>query len=165
MSHNVKDIIRAIAGPATDNLFVARVVALDQNSCTVESGDMQYSHVQLFSSSAQGNLLLKPALNSQVLVADLSNGLRRQLCLVKVDEVQLIELKKNNLQFTLDAQKGTLQFTNQGISLGTIMADLMQLLRQFKVNVLAPNAPSGPPTPDVITKLIELEQNIKTLLP
>ncbi|MBK9292563.1 MAG: hypothetical protein IPM52_13205 [Bacteroidetes bacterium] len=165
MSQNVKDIIRAIAGPATDNLFVAKVVMLDENTCTVESGDMLYSDVQLFSSNVPGNLLIKPALNSRVLVADLSNGLRRRLCLIKVDEVQLIELKQDKLQFTIDAQSGTLQLNAQGVSLGKILAELMQLLRQFKVNVLAPNAPSGPPTPDVVTKLIELEQNIKTLLP
>lgn len=165
MNQNVKDIIRAIACSATDSLFVAKVVAIGQNSCTIESDNMQYSDVQLFSSSVPGNLLIKPALNSRVLVADLSNGLRRRLCLVKVDEVQLIELRHDKLLFTLDAEMGTLHFASRDISLGNILAELMKILRQFKVNVLAPNAPSGPPTPDVLTKLIELEQNIKTLLP
>jgi len=165
-ARTIKETIQAIAGQKqTDNLFPARVVEVNGHSCTVESGGLHYTDVQMFSSNKPGNLIIKPAKGSQVMVADLSNGLRRQLCIVKVDEVELIELKHNRLQLLFDASAGSVQIANESVSLGELLKSYAEILRSLKVNVLAPNAPSGPITPDVLAKVIELEVKIEKLLP
>lgn len=165
-ARTIKETIQAIAGQKlADNLFPARVVEVNGHSCMVESGGLHYTEVQLFSSNKSGNLIIKPTKGSQVMVADLSNGLRRQLCIVKVDEVELLEIKHNRLQLLCDVSAGTVQIANDSVSLGELLKSYAEILRSFKVNVLAPNAPSGPITPDVLAKVMELEAKIEKLFP
>lgn len=90
----IRESIQAIAnaGSKHDVLFTAKVVSITGDTCTVEHNDMELTGVRLSAvvDASTSKKLIKPKKNSQVLVADLSNGGLRDLAVVQVSETDSI---------------------------------------------------------------------------
>lgn len=97
---DIKEAIRAIAnGGGGKTFFTAEVVAVSSNTCTVKSDDLEMSDVAICAiGEASGNsLVVVPKVGSTVLIADLSEGTRRDLVIVKYTEVESITINGGNL--------------------------------------------------------------------
>ena len=82
---DIKEAIRAIAnGGGGKTFFTAEVVKVTGDTCTVKSDDFEMSDVAICAiGGASGNsLVVVPKVGSTVLIADLSDGTRRDLCIV-----------------------------------------------------------------------------------
>lgn len=97
---DIKESIRVIAkGGEGKTFFTAEVVAVSGNTCTVKSDNLEMSDVAICAiGEASGNsLLVVPKVGSTVLIADLSEGTRRDLVIVKYTEVESITINGGNL--------------------------------------------------------------------
>ena len=97
---DIKEAIRAIAnGGGGKTFFTAEVVKVTGDTCTVKSDDFEMSDVAICAiGGASGNsLVVVPKVGSTVLVADLSDGTRRDLAIVKYTEIESITINGGNL--------------------------------------------------------------------
>ena len=97
---DIKEAIRAIAnGGGGKTFFTAEVVKVTGDTCTVKSDGLEMSDVAICAiGGASGNsLVVVPKVGSTVLIADLSDGTRRDLCIVKYTEVESITINGGNL--------------------------------------------------------------------
>lgn len=163
-AREIREKIKDIAGNQGMTLFTAEVLKVEGATCTVEYAETQLSGVKLFSIAAEGEFLLKPAIGSMVTVADLSGGLKRDLCLVKIDKIEQIKLAHNGLVFDIDAKNEKFEISIQGVSLKSLFTDLTFIMKSLKVMVLAPNAPSGTVTLDTLNLINSFEMDFKRLL-
>lgn len=160
----IREKIKAIAGSPGVVMFTAEVTAVRDSFCTVEYGGNKYNDVMLFSVGQQGKFLLKPAIGSMVTVADLSGGLKRDLCLLRIDKLERLRIEHNGLIFEIDGQAAKIDMSNKTVSLSSIFEKLAEILKTLKVSVLSPNAPSGTITPDTIALVNSFEMEFKSLL-
>lgn len=92
----IRDAIRKICG--IDNqgflFFNAEVVSVDDETCTVKRNSLEFTDVRLAAviDGNTKNLLVKPKLGSMVLIADLSEGLMRDLAVIGWSEVETITI-------------------------------------------------------------------------
>ena len=97
---DIKEAIRASAnGGGGKTFFTAEVVKVTGDTCTVKSDDFEMSDVAICAiGGASGNsLVVVPKVGSTVLIADLSDGTRRDLCIVKYTEVESITINGGSL--------------------------------------------------------------------
>lgn len=97
---DIKESIRVIAKGGEDKtFFTAEVVSVSGNTCTVKSDNLEMSDVAICAiGGASGNsLVVVPKVGSAVLIADLSEGTRRDLVIVKYTEVESITINGGNL--------------------------------------------------------------------
>ena len=97
---DIKEAIRAIAnGGGGKTFFTAEVVKVTGDTCTVKSDDFEMSDVAICAiGGASGNsLVVVPKVGSTVLVADLSDGTRRDMCIVKYTDVESITINGGSL--------------------------------------------------------------------
>lgn len=97
---DIKEAIRAIAnGGGGKTFFTAEVVKVTGDTCTVKSDGLEMSDVAICAiGGASGNsLVVVPKVGSTVLIADLSEGTRRDLAIVKYTEVESITINGGNL--------------------------------------------------------------------
>ena len=97
---DIKEAIRAIAnGGGGKTFFTAEVVSVSGDTCTVKSDGLEMSDVAICAiGGASGNsLVVVPKVGSTVLVADLSEGTRRDLAIVKYTEIESITINGGNL--------------------------------------------------------------------
>jgi hypothetical protein len=95
----IKETIRRIAGVNSQHFFHAEVESLSDETCTVSRNGYSFSDVR-FCAVEDGNannLLIKPKPGSPVLVADLSDGNRRELVIIQWSEVDSIIINGGNL--------------------------------------------------------------------
>lgn len=107
---DIKESIRVIAkGGEGKTFFTAEVVAVSGNTCTVKSDNLEMSDVAICAiGEASGNsLLVVPKVGSTVLIADLSEGTRRDLVIVKYTEVESITINGGNLGGLVNIEKLT----------------------------------------------------------
>lgn len=105
---DIKEAIRAIAnGGGGKTFFTAEVVSVSGDTCTVKSDDFEMSDVAICAiGGASGNsLVVVPKIGSTVLIADLSDGTRRDLCIVKYTEVESITINGGNLGGLIEIEK------------------------------------------------------------
>lgn len=160
----VKAKLRGVVGANPNLPIQAKVVAVQNETCTVElvSG-LQIEDVRLKASvnNKSNYLLVRPAVGSTVLLLSITGGLE-DLAVLQVDEVKNIELKQNGLSILADAEDGRVQIENASVGLKEIFEDLSALLKAFKV--FTPAGPSGTPLPNVLLKINAFESKIKQLL-
>ena len=92
----VRDVIRKICGVDNQGLifFNAEVVTVDDETCTVKRNGIEHTDVRLAAvvDGNTKNLLIKPKVGSMVLIADLSEGLMRDLAIIGWSEVETITI-------------------------------------------------------------------------
>lgn len=97
----IKQKLCRITGADIDRgLFTAEVKSVSGETCSVMLDDLQLDDVRLRVVAEDGNdnrMLLTPKVGSYVLVADLSNGDKRDFAVVMMSEVQKIELSADEL--------------------------------------------------------------------
>ena len=100
-SKEIRRAIRAICGIDNQGLifFNAKIVSVDSETCTVERNGLQFEDVRLAAviDGNTKNLLIKPKANSMVLIADLSEGLMRDLAVIGWSEVDTITINGGDL--------------------------------------------------------------------
>lgn len=97
---DIKEAIRAIGGNENGKtFFTAEVVSVSSDTCTIKSDELEMSDVAVCAiGGANGNsLIVVPKIGSTVLVADLSEGTRRDLVIVKYTEVETVTINGGNL--------------------------------------------------------------------
>ena len=93
IERDIKEAIQALGSNGNGKtFFTAEVVSVSGNTCTVKSDDLEMSDVAICAiGEASGNsLVVVPKVGSTVLIADLSEGTRRDLVIVKYTEVESI---------------------------------------------------------------------------
>ena len=126
---DIKEAIRAIAnGGGGKTFFTAEVVKVTGDTCTVKSDGLEMSDVAICAiGGASGNsLVVVPKVGSTVLIADLSDGTRRDLCIVKYTEVESITINGGNLGGLVKIQ----ELTNK---LNALEDDINSLKQCFSV--------------------------------
>lgn len=100
-SKEIRDAIRAICGNNKGGFlfFNAVVKSVEDDSCTVTYGDIEISDVRLNAAinGNANNLLIKPKVESTVLIADLSEGYLRDLAVIGWSEVDMITINGGDL--------------------------------------------------------------------
>lgn len=96
----IKQLIRAIAstgGGAT--LFEATVVESKDTECTIKYQGLEHKNVRLVCGFSQSltTVIVKPAVDSTVLVADLSSGKMRDLVVLMVETAETITINGGEL--------------------------------------------------------------------
>lgn len=95
-SREIRSVIRKIAGVDNQGLifFNASVVSVDDETCVVERNGLKHEDVRLAAviDGNTKNLLVKPKVGSMVLIADLSEGLMRDLAVIGWSEVDTITI-------------------------------------------------------------------------
>lgn len=98
-SREIRDKIKAIAGK-TDSLFItAKVVSLNEETCTVNYKGTDISDVRISAvvDGNRNNLLIKPKVGSNILLVDLSDGQLRDLKVLACSEVDSITINGGSL--------------------------------------------------------------------
>lgn len=101
----IKQLIRAIAstgGGAT--LFEATVVESKDTECTIKYQGLEHKNVRLVCGFSQSltTVIVKPAPNSTVLVADLSSGKMRDLVVLMVEKAETVTINGGNETITIN---------------------------------------------------------------
>lgn len=89
----IKENIRKIAGMRRQVVFTAKVVSVDDESCTVEVDDVKFSDVRLRSviNGEKSRLLITPKVGSYVLVCDMAGDMCN-LAVLNYSEIDKIEI-------------------------------------------------------------------------
>ncbi len=158
------DVIRAavVDGP-TLPLTPMQVKAITGQSCTVVYGDLELTEVRL-QATINGNtntVLVIPKIGSSVLVGSLTGDLK-ELVVLKVDELQKIQVLQDGVTIEFDFTTGKLEVSNSGVSLKGLFQQLVDLLKAFKV--FTPTGPSGTALPTTVTMINQFETDFKKLL-
>jgi len=97
----IREAIRNICGKNAGGFlfFNADVKSVEDDSCTVTYNDIDIPDVRLNAAinGNANNLIIKPALGSTVLIADLSEGLLRDLAIIGWSEIDTITINGGNL--------------------------------------------------------------------
>lgn len=91
--------IKEIAGTQSAEIFTCEVKSVNGMECEVSAGDLLLSEVRLcaVSDENKNNLIITPKVGSQVMVADMSKGEKRDLAVVKYSEVESISINGGKL--------------------------------------------------------------------
>jgi len=99
--------IKELAGKgnsSASHIFSAKVKSVESQTCTVMLDDLAISDVRLKSviNSNTDALIIKPKVNSVVMIADLSAGQYRELLVISYSEIDVVNLKISNTQLKID---------------------------------------------------------------
>lgn len=134
--------ISEIRGANPSILFVAKVKEVNGDVCTIEIGDLELTDVRLCSvvNDDKNKLLITPAKDSMVTVADLSDGEMRTMVVVQYSSVEKINLKIEDTTLEITSSKVCI---NGGDNDGLIkIADLTNKLNEL-VNAFNNHTHSG----------------------
>ena len=105
---DIKNAIKEIVSEGNGKtFFTAEVVSVSGDTCKVKSDGLEMSDVAICAiGGASGNsLVVVPKVGSTVLIADLSEGTRRDLAIVKYTEVESITINGGNLGGLVEIEK------------------------------------------------------------
>lgn len=160
----IKEKLIEVVGVKPNLPITAKVVAIDGDHCTVRlTSGLELSDIKLKATINEETdfMLLTPAIGSSVIVMSFTGDLDN-LFVVKVDQVESIEMKRNGLAILLDGQDQKVSIKNESVSLKELFSDLSSLLKALKV--FTPTGPSGTPLPESITAITNFELKFKQLL-
>ncbi|WP_435138922.1 hypothetical protein [Formosa sp. A9] len=160
----IKRLLREIVGANPNLPIPAKVLNVAGDVCTVElKGGLQLSDVKLKATSNENEsfVLVTPKVNTMVLLLSLSGKLDN-LTIIKVDEVEKIELVQGDLKVLVDSSDNKIGIENGSCSINELFQDLTDLLKQFKV--VTPSGPSTALTPETLLAVEQFEIKFKTLL-
>jgi hypothetical protein len=163
----IQTMKRSIGGNNNIPLITAVVKSVDGDSCTVLYGaddnatDLVGIRLKATIGGTANYLLVTPKVGSTVMLGSVS-GDHNDLCVVKVDEIEKIELKQNDLDILIDCNDSKVSVKSGGASLYDLFNQLAQILNNLKV--FTPSGVSGTPIPDTTTKVAQFENDFKQLL-
>ena len=99
----IKKLIRSIASPEGGaTLFEASVVESKDTECTIKYQGLEHKNVRLVCGFSQSltTVIVKPAVDSTVLVADLSSGKMRDLVVLMVENAKSITIDEGTKSIT-----------------------------------------------------------------
>lgn len=81
------------------NIFFAKVKSVQDHTCGIKVSDIELTGVSLCATinESKNNLIIKPKIGSDVLVADLSGGEFRSLVVIQYTEVESISINGGKL--------------------------------------------------------------------
>ena len=148
--------------------IIGTVESIDGDKCSVNYGSENnittLGDVRLKATigSDTGNyLLVVPKVGSMVTLGSTS-GDYNDLCVVKVDEIDHIEILQNGLKILVDGNDGRVSIKNSGADLLDIFNQLVQILQQLKV--FTPSGVSGTPVPDSMVQIEYFKTSFQALL-
>lgn len=135
-SKEIRDAIRKICGIDNQGLifFNAEVVSVDSDTCTVKRNNINHTDVRL-TAVIDGNhnkLLVKPKVGSMVLIADLSEGLMRDLAVIAWSEVESLRCKTGNI--SIEVTETGINF-NDGTEGIAKLSQLISWMRNVKTDL------------------------------
>ncbi len=159
----VHTLQKGIIPPKPLPIMVATVVSVQGESCTISIDGLELTEVRLKSAidDKEDRLLIVPKKDSKVLVGSLTGDFK-DLCVLKIDEVESVEYNQDGLKFILDSKTKKITIENDQVNLKDILQELSDLLKEFKVNT--PMGPSVSILPDTLTAIIQFETNFKKIL-
>ena len=159
LKENLKAIVKANPNLPLDGI----VTKISGDTCSVKlEGDFEISDIRLkVTSDGTDNLLVIPKIGSRVLMLS-TDGTIGNLTVIKSDHAEKVFFNENGLKIEIDGSSGKIKIENDTTSLLNIFQDLTNLLKTLKV--YTPVGPSGIPLPDTINKLVQFENDFKTLL-
>lgn len=144
-------------------IITGKIKAVAGDSCTVVVDGQDLTDVRLKATitGSEDKLLLTPKVGSLVLIGSLTGDLK-DLCVLKIDELEKLEYKQDGLGIEIDSKTGKVSVKNSQVSLRDLFQTLKDLILQLKVTT-----PSGPSTnllPDSIAALQQFEMKFNQLL-
>ncbi len=124
------------------SIFFGQVVSVGDDVCSVKIGDIEYADVKLriTDESLSDKLVLKPKVDSNVLVADLS-GDKRALAILQVETVDELLLTKGTIGFKITDAGFCIE--KDGFNLNTILSDFFdEVMKIIVVQGTSPNVPA-----------------------
>lgn len=148
--------------PATP-IVPVEVVVITGETCTVKYGDLELTDVRLKATEngSVNSVLLLPKVGSMVLVGSLTGDMN-DLVVLKIDELEKLAYKQDDLEVAVDATDGKVSVKNDEVSLVDLFQQLADLLKTLKV--FTPSGPSGVPIPTSMNKIVAWETDFKKLL-
>lgn len=148
------DLRESLTGLLKKNIStfeVATVVARTDTTCTLRLGsDVEVSiPLVLVDNNKKTGWLLKPKVGSQVKVLRTRDH-------IEITHYGALE------SASLELGNGKLEVKNEQQSLITLLAELLEILKEMKVST--PNGASGVPLPDTIKAITELKNKFYELL-
>lgn len=95
-SREIRELLKDISGGSGVPFVIGEVVSVESETCTVKvAGRVTVGDVRLNASADGngGNILVKPAMGSMVLMADLSGGDLRELVVTAWSEIDTVTVK------------------------------------------------------------------------
>lgn len=153
----------AVNGEPALPLVPMKVQAITGETCTVLYGDLELTDVRLKATinNASNKVLLIPKVESFVLVGSLTGDLK-DLVVLKIDELQKIQVLQDGVTIEFDFITGKLEVSNNEASLKGLFQSLVDLLKAFQV--YTPSGPSGTALPNTVTAINAFETEFKKLL-
>lgn len=160
---DIREKLRSIAETGKAVPFrVGEVTKVSDKECSVMIGTLEITGVKLFSVIDQGGLLIKPKKGTMVTMVDLSNGLLRDLVVIKTDHAEKVLYDQDGLIVEIDSTSGKIDISNRSTSLTKLLTSLYDIIS--KLTVSTPNGPSGTPLPPTITALEKFKTDFQQLL-
>ncbi|KMQ70244.1 hypothetical protein [Chryseobacterium koreense] len=159
----LKANFREIVGANPNFPITAEVLEIDEDTCTVKlPNGLEVPGVRLKATQdGEDNLLIIPKVGSSVLVLS-SDGTVDNLTVIKCDVAEKIIFNENGLEVEIDSETKKIKVQNEQTSLKQLFSQLTEILKTLKV--FTPVGPSGTPLPDTIAKIIQFENDFKTIL-
>lgn len=131
------DVMRRALNPEKPLPVIScKVKEITGDSCTVLWGDLELTDVRLKATinGAQDKMMITPKQDSYVLVGSLTGDLK-DLCVLKVDEPDAIELKQNDFEVTIDVANNKVGLNAGEISFNNGLNDGLVLLHKLENNL------------------------------
>jgi hypothetical protein len=163
-AEKVKRVLKQLTGANPNLPIMGTVTELQEETCTLElDTGLSITDVRLKVSygEAENYITHYPKIGSRAVALSISGDLS-DLMLIKVDEIEKIEINQNGLVVLADSSDGKIQIKNKSQSLLDLFQLLTDTLKQLKVYTAA--GASGTPLPDTQLKLNEFETGFKSLL-
>tara|TARA_R100000278_G_scaffold70220_1_gene55579 strand:- start:282 stop:785 length:504 start_codon:yes stop_codon:yes gene_type:complete len=160
----VKKLIREIVGANPNLPIPATVLSVDGQRCKVElKSGLKLTDVKLKATinNSANYILVTPKVGSKVQIMSLSGNLDN-MTVIKVDEVEKIEIIQGDLEVVIDSTDNKIGVKNSVCSLKELLQELADILKQLKV--YTPAGPSGTPLPDSILAIEAFELKFDQLL-
>lgn len=164
------DVLKqAVGGNNNIPLIIGTVLSNQADSCTISHGatdeadPLELSDVRLKATIGNDDnyLIVFPKIGSSVVCGSIT-GDYEDLCVLKVDEIDHIEIVQNGLNIMIDANDQRVSVKNGTVGLYDLFASLGSILQNLKV--YTPVGPSGTPLPDTIVAVQQFETDFKSLL-
>lgn len=160
----IKRLIKQLVGANPNFPIIGTVTELQKETCSLAlDEDLIITDVRLKVSygGSENYMIQYPKIGSRVVALSISGELS-DLMIIKVDEIEKIEINQNGLVMLLDSTDGKVCIKNNSRSLIDLFQLLTDTLKGLKV--FTSTGASGTPLPDTQKKLIDFETGFKSLL-
>lgn len=163
-AEKVKRVLKQLSGVNPNLPVIGIVTELQKETCTLQlDTGLSVTDVRLKVSytGSENYITQYPKIGSRAIALSISGELS-DLMIIKVDEIEKIEINQNGLVVLVDSSDGKIQIKNDSRSLFDLFQLLTDTLKQLKVYTAT--GASGTPLPETKKKLNDFEIGFKSLL-